>query len=569
MVSRRYPRPGELSSRAVPYETVPWQARRMAVLCNPRQRQASRPRRCGARALSGSSRGGRLPAGQSGRTPRDEARAPPARERTTRSRPRTAVYPGPPASPDGVVLAVDFGSTFTKLAVIDVELGRLVARATVPTSTDEVLQGFDDGCEALTALLDGLDIRREVHACSSAGGGLRIAVVGLEADLTARAGKYAAMSAGARVVEVIAGGLDERSLRRLWDLEPDIILVTGGIDDGDEHCVLTSTRVLADAECNVPVVVAGNRRAGPAAMAALDRRAVPAMLAENVMPRPGELNLDSARAALRELFIAHVIGGKELSRNRTFAALVRMATPDAVLAAVELMSGARPGAPQDVVVVDVGGATTDVHSAIAAPMAAQGMRSRFHPEASASRTVEADLGLRANALGIVEAGIDQGLIAPEDVARYLEGAERRSCDPGLIATRRDEREIDLGLARIASCVALARHAGRLRTSVTPSGAVVESDGKDLRGARLLVGTGGIFEHGDRLALAEGLAAASDGPPDSRRLLPRQASLFADRCYSLAAVGLIGGAYPEQARELLSKSLAPLRTQRNRSPAYAG
>ena len=90
------------------------------------------------------------------------------------------------------------------------------------------------------------------------------------------------------------------------------------------------------------------------------------MLADNVVPRIGVLAPDSARAAIREMFLAHVIGGKHLSDAATdFTAMVRGATPDVVLTGVELLArgldDAHPGAG-DVVVVDVGGATTDVHS---------------------------------------------------------------------------------------------------------------------------------------------------------------------------------------------------------------
>lgn len=62
-----------------------------------------------------------------------------------------------------------------------------------------------------------------VLACSSAGGGLRLAVVGYEREISAEAGHRAALSAGARV-HVSAGRLDDaarsRLTRRSTDLPP-------------------------------------------------------------------------------------------------------------------------------------------------------------------------------------------------------------------------------------------------------------------------------------------------------------------------------------------------------------
>ena len=73
------------------------------------------------------------------------------------------------------------------------------------------------------------------------------------------------------------------------------------------------------------------------AVARAGRTAIPAA---NVLPRIGVLDPLPARAAIREVFIKHVIGGKHLSASPAFAAMVQAATPDAVLAGVEL-----PGRP--------------------------------------------------------------------------------------------------------------------------------------------------------------------------------------------------------------------------------
>ncbi len=124
-------------------------------------------------------------------------------------------------------VCVDVGSTYTKAALIDLDGARLVRRAEVPTTaSSDVLTGLD---QAVAAVGGG----RELYVCSSAGGGLRLAVVGYEALVTAEAGHRVGLSAGAQVVHVAAGRLDGRAITALRAARPDVILLVGGTDGGD------------------------------------------------------------------------------------------------------------------------------------------------------------------------------------------------------------------------------------------------------------------------------------------------------------------------------------------------
>ncbi len=179
---------------------------------------------------------------------------------------------------------------------------------------------------------------------------------------------------------------------------------------------------------------------------------------------------ESARAAIREMFLAHVIGGKHLSKRADFARLVRGATPDVVLTAVELLArgldAEHPGAG-DVVVVDVGGATTDVHSVVepdpeAESTGAGGLSREVVATTPVTRTVEGDLGMRWSATSTVtEAGLG-------DLA---EAAEHRRTDPDYLPDTDHETEIDEAIAAAAAGLALRRHAGRSRVVVSPEGRV--------------------------------------------------------------------------------------------------
>src|SRR4051794_23412434 len=129
-----------------------------------------------------------------------------------------------------IVLCVDVGSTFTKGALVDVGTGELLAtashRTTLPAALPGGAPGGDvlHGVDAVRAAAEAqADVRAgAVLACSSAGGGLRIAVVGYERRVTAEAGRRVALSAGGRVVHVHAGALQGPDVDRLRAARPDV-----------------------------------------------------------------------------------------------------------------------------------------------------------------------------------------------------------------------------------------------------------------------------------------------------------------------------------------------------------
>jgi len=293
-----------------------------------------------------------------------------------------------------LVACVDFGSTFTKAALVDTGTGALLATASHPTTIDtDVLDGWD-ACREALARADPRAADAEVLACSSAGGGLRIGVVGNEELVTAEAGRRVALSSGGRVVHVGSGGLSPSGLEALCASEPDVVLLVGGTDGGNAEVLLSCADALAAARWPGPVVVAGNVEAQHDVATRLAASGTPYVLADNVVPEIGVLTPGSARAAIREMFLTHVIGGKHLSRRGGFAEMVRGATPDVVLTAVELLAHGldeeHPGAG-DVVVVDVGGATTDVHSVVEVDPEDAGLARQVVATVPVTRTVEVAL----------------------------------------------------------------------------------------------------------------------------------------------------------------------------------
>ena len=98
-----------------------------------------------------------------------------------------------------LVVCVDVGSTYTKAAAVELPSGVLVATAAHPTTIGtDVLIGLD---AAVAAVAGGREID-ELRVCSSAGGGLRLGVIGYERAITAEAGWRVGLSAGARPAPV-------------------------------------------------------------------------------------------------------------------------------------------------------------------------------------------------------------------------------------------------------------------------------------------------------------------------------------------------------------------------------
>jgi uncharacterized protein (TIGR01319 family) len=456
------------------------------------------------------------------------------------------------------VVCVDFGSTFTKAALVDLDAGELVATAQHRTTVDtDVLDGYDACLAELEAHHPGVQELRAL-ACSSAGGGLRIAVIGNEALVTAEAGRRVALSSGGKVVLVLDGGLDPAKHAELEEADADVVLLVGGTDGGNSETLVHDADFLSRASWLRPVVVAGDVEARSAVEALFEVSQTPCVFADNVVPRIGVLAPDSARRAIREVFLDHVIGGKHLSRRTTaagqrFEEMVLGATPDVVLTAVELLAAeAGATAPgSGVVVVDIGGATTDVHSVVVLDPEEAGLSREVVAITPVTRTVEGDLGMRWSAATTAAAATEAGLDVPPD-------AVRRAADPAYLPIEDAERTGDEAIATAAALVAMRRHAGRSLVVLSPAGRVVERTGKDLRAVDLLVGSGGVLRAAEPEVSARILSAATGSDPEGWQL-PERPRVVVDRDYVLAAAGLIAMSGDddarEQARRLVCNSLS--------------
>lgn len=451
------------------------------------------------------------------------------------------------------VALADFGSTYTKLSLVEPEAGRLLARAEAPTSIGtDLMDGYNAALAAARqAAGEPLEVE-DALAASSAGGGLRVAAVGLVADLTAAAARQAALNAGARVETVLAGALEDEQLAGLRAARPEIVLFAGGTDGGQTDLVVENARRLASAGIDTHFVVACNSRVASEAAQVLGAAGAPTTVTGNVMPKLGELAIEPAREALLRVFLEHVIGGKGLSAGPEFERMVRMPTPEAVLEAVRLLAHGTEAVAGvgEVVVIDVGGATTDVHSARLTETATPGIEDPLLPPPRILRTVEGDLGLRAGAAGVLAA--DGGWIEAESgfsAAAIGRGVARRGEDAKWIPDSPEEADLDRLLAIGCATEALRRHCGKMllsRGQGTSPPTLVRS-GPDLREVGRVLGTGGVFSHrDDGLELLS--AALERRAP--RSLAPREPSRAVDANYVLAAAGLLATRAPDAAMRLL-------------------
>ncbi|HET6967735.1 MAG TPA: glutamate mutase L, partial [Ornithinibacter sp.] len=278
---------------------------------------------------------------------------------------------------------------------------------------------------------------------------------------------------------------------------------------------------------------AGNADAADEVAALLASTGRRHVVTDNVLPRIGVVAPEAARAAIREAFLTHVIGGKGLSRGRGFAELVRAPTPDAVLRGVEVLAEVVGG---DVLVVDVGGATTDVYSVITP----QGEDATIHREVVGTlwhaRTVEADLDMRWTAEGVVEAAQRERIPLPDSTTRY---AGAVASHPAHLAVSTAQWAAEEELAGTAAVVAVRRHGRPPHPSERP---------RPLADVALVVGSGGVLRHAPRDVGSRVLARVTGDHGGGWRV-PEAARSRVDTAYVLFAVGLLAERHPQAAAAL--------------------
>ena len=422
------------------------------------------------------------------------------------------------------ILATDCGSTTTKAILIQkIENEyRLTYRGEAPTTVEapfedvtrgvlnavmeiEELAGKKilNGDEIMTPQTEsgGVDI---FISTSSAGGGLQMMVAGVVKSMSGESAERAALGAGSIVMDVMAsndGRLPYEKIKRIRDLRPDMILLSGGIDGGTISHVVELAEILAAANpqprlgqnYKLPVIYAGNKNAQKQIKETLGNM-VDLDIVDNIRPVLEKENLEPSRDKIHDLFMEHVMqqapGYKKLM-SWTDAPI--MPTPGAVGSLIEMIADKEN---ISVVGVDIGGATTDIFSVF---------QKKFN------RTVSANLGMSYSICNVLaESGLDNVLRwVPFDIDRkeLTNRIGNKMIRPTTVPQSLEELFIEQAIAREALRLSFKQHKEfavglkGVQKERTISDAFEQSgSGQSLVNMMdldLLVGSGGVLSHAPR------------------------------------------------------------------------
>ncbi len=422
------------------------------------------------------------------------------------------------------ILATDCGSTTTKAILIEYLNGeyRLTQRGEAPTTVEAPFEDVTRGVLNAVMEIEELSGRTIIEddqvispsngttgvdiyiSTSSAGGGLQMMVAGVVKTMSGESAERAALGAGSIVMDIIAsndGRLPHEKIKRIRDLRPDMILLSGGIDGGTVSHVVELAEILAAAnpqprlgqEYKLPVIYAGNNKAQDQIRETLGDM-VDLDIVDNIRPVLEKENLEPSRDKIHDLFMEHVMqqapGYKKLM-SWTDAPI--MPTPGAVGSLIEMIAER-----EDITVVgvDIGGATTDIFSVF---------QGKFN------RTVSANLGMSYSICNVLaESGLDNVLRwVPFDIDRkeLTNRIGNKMIRPTTVPQSLEELFIEQSIAREALRLSFKQHKEfavglkGIQKERTISDAFEQSTSGEslvnMMDLDLLVGSGGVLSHAPR------------------------------------------------------------------------
>lgn len=447
------------------------------------------------------------------------------------------------------ILVYEIGSTTTLVNAfngIDSDRPVFIGQGQAPTSVLEgdVRIGLQAAIGDLAKNLatDKIDYGI-AFATSSAAGGLRMTVHGLVYDMTVKAAQAAALGAGAIIKLATAGKMSEYDIADIKAVKPNLILLAGGTDYGERETAIHNAKMIAASGINAPVIYGGNIQNHHLVQEIFEGTGTPLYITENVYPKLDLLNIEPARKIIHKVFEEHIIKAAGMEHIRDMVMGNIIPTPGAVMESAQLLYNDIG----DLAVIDIGGATTDVHSVTAGSDEIAQIQTT--PEPFAKRTVEGDLGMYVNAHNLIDMlGKDKlqkelGLDIDAVMAEYKP-----------IPESAEQFKLTQRLCLAAGLTSVQRHAGALRYIYTPRGRQTIAEGKDLSKLKYLVATGGALTRlPDRQKILRRIADCND---NGMMLYPKPAvlSLLYDNDYIMASLGVLSKQYPEAALSLMKQSL---------------
>ncbi len=455
-------------------------------------------------------------------------------------------------------LTVDFGSTYTKLTAIDSVRAEVLATAQSFTTIEtNVLDGFRAAMSKLNAALGYTFEYDEMLCCSSAAGGLKMVALGLVPELTAKAARMAASSAGAKVMKTYAFEISAKEQQEIYDTNPDLVLLCGGTDGGNKEVITANAKRLAGIDRCFAVIVAGNKNATEEIDAILARSGKDYVITDNVMPNFNEVCIEPAKEQIKNLFIRKIVEAKGLTEAQNMTPHKIIPTPLAVMNGCELFSKGSKNLPGhgDMMAIDIGGATTDVYSMATGEPTLEATMIKGLPEPYSKRTVEGDLGMRYSLRHVAEA-IDMARIEREtgipgaDILAWVDCCTQA---PDTIATKGSrEEKIEEALGRAAVSLAVQRHCGVLTTIYSPMGQFYSLTGKDLMDTPFVIGIGGVIINSNHPK--DILSGAQYDINHAESAKPKKPKYMIDARYIFAAMGLLSTVDADLALTILNKEI---------------
>ncbi len=446
------------------------------------------------------------------------------------------------------VLVAEIGSTTTVVNAfndIHTQEPKFIGQGQAPTSVLEgdVRIGLNGAIESLAQNLNVEKVEyTEMLATSSAAGGLKMTVHGLAYDMTARAAKEAALGAGAIIHKVTAGKLRRTDLKQIKEIKPNIILIAGGVDYGERDTALYNAELIAQMNLNIPILYAGNIENTEEIKLIFEDTGYKLYTVDNVYPKIDVLNVEPSRKVIQDAFEEHIIHAPGMEHVRDLVNGPIIPTPGSVMECTKLLYEAIG----DLIVLDVGGATTDLHSVTDGSEEIN--KILISPEPLAKRTVEGDLGVYVNMKNIV------ALIGTDKLKEELKlDIENLVENHKPIPKTKEEIKFVERLTKEAVLRAVERHAGKIRSLYGSAGKSSIAEGKDLSQVKYVIGTGGALTRlPNRVEIMKEIAAFNI---TGTLLFPtKEAEILVDNDYIMASLGVLSKKYPQAALSLLKRSL---------------
>lgn len=454
-------------------------------------------------------------------------------------------------------ILIDFGSTYTKVVLINITQRKLIHTDRFPSTvhTDAKIN-LNECYQSVKKLLTPQEFNSALKlSCSSAAGGLRMAVVGLTKTLSITAGKNAVFGAGAKIVGTFCGKIDSYSIRELESLDLEILFLCGGYENGNTSMVIRNAEMIAQSNLKVPIIYSGNCQAAQIVRQLLISAHKECYIIDNILPKIGVIHMEPAQRVIRDLFMQRITNMKGLAEVKEHLDYILMPTPAAVLSAGELLSKGTSSQKGigSFMIVDLGGATTDVYS-FDINKVYKGAKLVGIDEPFSKRTVEGDMGMRESSICLLNEKTIEQLSEENSISEELiiQGLNKRISHTSYLSDTEEEMKIDQMIAKNAVAIAARRHVGYLEYGYSNDNLLLQH-GKNLTNITKIIGTGGAVvnnPHPDSILSQVNRQKLTE----EYKLLPKITDCYIDKEYIFYATGLLSNYDKEAAFAVMYDNL---------------